>query len=68
MNLNNFAGDRGQTLSQLALAWLIANPKVTTVVMGVGSPEHLAENLKCLESHAFTEQEMEAIDRICREV
>lgn len=68
VNLNNFAGDRGQTLSQLALAWLIANPKVTTVVMGVGSPEHLAENLKCSESHAFTEQEMEAIDRICREV
>ena len=64
--LNKLARERKQSLSQLTLVWLINNPKISTVVMGAGSPNHLVENLKCLESPNFTEQALDLNDQICR--
>lgn len=52
------AAQRGQTLSQLALAWTLRNPQVTSVLVGVSRPEQLLENLGVLDGLAFTEEEL----------
>ncbi|QCI11741.1 L-glyceraldehyde 3-phosphate reductase [Pseudomonas putida] len=52
------ARKRGQSLSQLALAWALRDSRVTSVLVGVSSREQLLENLKALEQLGFTEEEL----------
>ncbi|WP_312936321.1 L-glyceraldehyde 3-phosphate reductase [Pseudomonas sp.] len=52
------AAQRGQTLSQLALAWTLRNPQVTSVLVGVSTPEQLIENLHALDNLAFSADEL----------
>lgn len=60
--LNELAKQRGQKLSQMALAWVLHNPAVTTVLIGASSPEQIAENVKCIENLSFTEEELSQIN------
>lgn len=60
--LNKLAGQRGQKLSQMALAWVLHNPAVTTVLIGASSSEQIAENVKCIENLAFTEAELSQVN------
>ncbi|MBP3356734.1 MAG: aldo/keto reductase [Rikenellaceae bacterium] len=62
--LNAFAADRGQTLAEMALAWLLADRRVTSVLIGASSVPQLEDNLKALDSAPFTAAEREAIERI----
>ncbi|MDT2674642.1 aldo/keto reductase [Enterococcus dongliensis] len=55
--LNELALERGQTLSQLALAWLLRDPVVASVIIGTTSIEHLDDNLKALEQLEFSDEE-----------
>jgi L-glyceraldehyde 3-phosphate reductase len=57
------AADRGQHLSQLALAWSLRDPRVTSALIGVSSVEQLESNVKTLEKLALTDQELAEIDR-----
>lgn len=59
--LNDLARSRGETLAQTAIAWLLQNPRVTSVLLGASSPEQLAENLLALNSPAFTPEETNAL-------
>jgi len=49
LKLKEIAEGLGYTLTQLALAWVIRNPDVSTCIVGASKPEQLTENLKCLE-------------------
>lgn len=60
--LNEIAQARGQKLSQMALAWVLHNPAVTTVLIGASSPEQIIENVGCIENLSFTEEEILQID------
>lgn len=60
--LNDMAEKRGQTLSQMALAWVLYNPAVSTVLAGASNPKQIAENVKCIENLDFSEEELAEID------
>lgn len=62
--LNEIAGERGQTLAQMALAWILRRPEVTTVLVGASSTAQLDNSLMALQSAPFTEEELQKIDRI----
>ncbi len=61
--LNDIAGRRGQTLAQLALAWVLRTPAFASVLVGASSVEQLAENLAALENLEFSPEELTEIDR-----
>ncbi len=65
--LNEIATGRGQTLAQMALAWILRRPEVTSVLVGASSTGQLEDNVKALDCLAFTEDELEAIDGILGE-
>jgi L-glyceraldehyde 3-phosphate reductase len=64
MQLNDIAQQRGQSLAQMALAWLLKDKRITTVLIGVSSIEQLDNNLACLNNLAFSEIELDAIEHI----
>lgn len=63
--LNEMAARRGQTLAELALAWLLAQPVVTSVLIGASRPEQILDNIKAVENTTFTPDELEEMERIC---
>ncbi|KAA1243545.1 L-glyceraldehyde 3-phosphate reductase [Aquimarina sp. RZ0] len=60
--LSTIADQRGQKLSQMAIAWLLRQPQVSSVLIGASSPAQLRENVKALEKPLFSEEELELID------
>jgi len=62
--LNDLALARGQSLSEMAIAWLLKDPRVCSVLVGVSSVDQLTQNCASLQQTAFTSGEMEAIQRI----
>ena len=66
--LNEVARRRGQTLSEMALAWLLKDNLVTSVIVGVSSVEQLDDNLKALHNTAFSVEEQEEIEKILTSV
>jgi L-glyceraldehyde 3-phosphate reductase len=62
--LNEIARARGQTLAQLALAWVLRDPRTTSALVGASSVEQLRENVATLNRLAFAAEELAAIDRI----
>lgn len=62
--LNILAKDRGQTLSQLALAWLLKDTRVTSVLVGASSIEQLLENCKASDNSKFSADELDVIESI----
>ncbi|CAD5109503.1 L-glyceraldehyde 3-phosphate reductase [Zestomonas carbonaria] len=61
--LNEIALRRGQSLAQLALAWTLRDPRVTSALVGASRPEQLVENIAALDNLAFTAEELAEIDR-----
>lgn len=64
--LHAVAQRRGQTLAEMALAWLLKDELVTSVIVGASSVEQLADNLKALQSTAFDTEELQEIEAICK--
>ena len=62
--LNEVARSRGQSLSELALSWVLRSERVTSVLIGASSPEQVVQNLGILHSPAFTVDELANIDVI----
>ena len=62
--LNDMALSRGQSLAQMALGWVLSNDAVTSVLIGASRPEQIEDSLKCLQSPAFSEEELIKIDEI----
>jgi L-glyceraldehyde 3-phosphate reductase len=62
--LNDIAISRAQTLAEMALAWLLKDDRVTSVLIGASSVEQLLDNLKALKHLSFTEKELSAIESV----
>ncbi|MFI0433419.1 MAG: L-glyceraldehyde 3-phosphate reductase [Candidatus Nanopelagicales bacterium] len=65
--LNDLAAERGQSLAQLALAWALRDPRVTSLVIGASSVAQLRANVAALDNLEFTDDELAAIDRFAVE-
>ncbi len=61
--LHEIARERGQSLAQMALAWVLRDPRVTSTLIGVSSLRQLESNLGALENMVFTDDELAAIDQ-----
>jgi L-glyceraldehyde 3-phosphate reductase len=61
--LNDIAKQRGQTLAQMALAWALRDPRVTSVLAGASSVGQLEQNVAALDNLTFTDDELRAIDQ-----
>jgi L-glyceraldehyde 3-phosphate reductase len=61
--LNEIARGRGQTLAQLALAWTLRDPRMTSTLIGASSVEQLESNVAALDKPELTEDELAEIDR-----
>jgi L-glyceraldehyde 3-phosphate reductase len=61
--LNEIASARGQSLAQMALAWTLRDPRVTSALAGASSVEQLETNVAALERADFTDEELAEIDR-----
>ena len=62
--LNEMALRRGQTLARMALAWLLRDERVTSVIIGASSVEQLKENLRVREDARFSEDELAEINKV----
>ncbi len=62
--LNDLAIQRGQTLAQMALAWLLKDSRVTSVLIGASRVSQLHDSLKCLENDKFSAEELASIETI----
>ena len=60
--LNDIAAKQGDTLSAMALRWLLDKPGVTSVLIGASKPEQILKNLKVLDTAPLAEEELAAID------
>ena len=60
--LNELARRRGQSLAQMALAWVLRDPRVTSALIGASRPEQIRENVAALNQRDFTEEELSAIN------
>lgn len=61
-NLNEIAKQRGQTLAQMALAWILKDNIVTSVLIGASKPEQILMNLEAMDNIAFSSEELKLID------
>ena len=61
--LDEIARRRGQSLAQMALAWVLRDPRVTTTLIGASSPEQIRENVGALANLSFSAEELAEIDR-----
>ena len=64
--LNEIAQQRGQTLAQLALAWLLKDPRVTSVLIGVSKLQQLQDCLKAIDNTTFSNEELSKIEDILK--
>jgi L-glyceraldehyde 3-phosphate reductase len=62
--LNEMAQQRGQSLAQMALAWVLKDKRITSVLLGVSRKEQLLDSLKALEAGPFSQEELTQIDRL----
>jgi len=64
--LNELAKQRGETLAQMALAWLLKDPRITSVLIGASKPAQLLDSLKSLNSPNFNPEELTSIEEILK--
>lgn len=62
--LNRIARDRGQSLAQMALAWLLRNEVITSVLIGASRPAQILDNIGATKNTVFSKEELEKIDAI----
>ena len=63
--LNAVAARRGQTLAEMALAWILKDGIVTSVLIGASRPAQILDNIKAIDHLTFSEEELQEIDKIC---
>ncbi|WP_260130263.1 aldo/keto reductase [Elizabethkingia anophelis] len=64
--LNNLAQEREQTLAQMAIAWLLKDKRVTSVLVGASSVEQLLQNLESINNLDFSQNELQQIEKILK--
>ena len=64
--LNVLAEERGQNLAQMALAWILKDKRISSVLIGVSRPEQITDSIRCLENYSFTTDELNRINAILK--
>lgn len=64
IKLNELAEKRGQNLAQMALSWILKDPRITSVILGVSKPQQLTDSLECLKNTSFDDTELQEINSI----
>ena len=64
--LNEIAKRRNQTLAEMALAWDLKDDYITSVLIGASKPSQILDNIKAIKNTVFSQEELNAIDEICR--
>lgn len=64
--LNEVAAERGQSLTQMALSWILRDGKITSVLIGASRPEQILENIKALDNIRFSDEELRRIEEILK--
>jgi L-glyceraldehyde 3-phosphate reductase len=62
------AAQRGQSLAQMALNWILKDDMVTSVLVGASRPEQILDNIKIVDRAPFDEEELKKIDEICAQM
>jgi L-glyceraldehyde 3-phosphate reductase len=65
--LHQLSEERGQTLAQMALAWILKDSRITSVLIGVSKPEQITDSIQCLSNTYFSQYELELIESILNE-
>ena len=60
--LNEIAERRGQTLAEMALAWILKDDAITSVIIGASRPAQILDNIKAIENTVFSPEELKEID------
>ena len=66
--LNDHAALRGQTLAQMALSWVLRDPRITSALVGASSLSQIKDNVKSVEQTSFTSEELQKLDRILAKI
>lgn len=66
LQLNEIALERGQNLAQMALAWILKDQRITSVLVGVSKSEQLLDSIRCIENYSFTTEELNRINNILK--
>lgn len=62
--LQDLAGERGQSLAEMALSWVLRDGKVTSVLIGASKPSQILDNIKAIEKTSFSQEELTKIEEI----
>ena len=65
--LKAVADKRGQSLAEMSLAWLLKDPRITSVLVGASRAEQLLTNISAIHSAPFSEEELKEIEKITTE-
>ena len=64
--LDKLAQKRGQSLAQMALAWVLKDDRITSVIIGASKPEQVTDSVQCLKNLRFTSKELKEIEKILK--
>jgi L-glyceraldehyde 3-phosphate reductase len=64
--LNEIAQQRGQSMAQMALAWVLKDQRMTSLIFGASKPEQVIDSIQCLKNNNFTADELNAIENILK--
>ncbi len=67
LELNQMAEERGESLAQMALKWVLKDDEITSVLIGASKPEQILDNLKILEGSSLSTEEINKIDQLTKE-
>jgi len=66
IKLNEIAKERGQSLAQMALAWVLKDKRITSVLIGASSVAQIEDNVEMLKKRAFTQEELDQIEQVLK--
>ena len=65
-DLNDIAQQRGQSMAQMALAWILKDQRMTSLIIGASKAEQVTDSIQCLKNCSFSDTELESIERILK--
>lgn len=65
--LNQLAQNRDQTMAQMAIAWILKDPRITSVILGASKPQQVTDAIKAIKNYSFSKEELDKIELILAE-
>ncbi|MDE3212867.1 MAG: aldo/keto reductase, partial [Bacteroidota bacterium] len=65
--LNELAQEREQSLAQMAISWVLKDPRITSVILGASKPSQVTDAIKAIENTVFSPEELDRINKILQE-